>query len=673
MSSEAQSSTSINGPMGGYVGTLVVAGRNVIASNGGGIYLSKNNGSNWTNVFSETNTHIYGLAVIDSGNVVLAGTDKGVFQSTDTGNTWGPLPISGITNATIYSFAETDSNLFAATSNGVFELDSSLKWTKQNSGLADTSVKAILVYKGNIVAGTGTGVFISANQGASWTRSNMTNATVYSLIVKDSTIFAGTGSGILSSADKGANWTATSSGLPVNTKFTSLSVSGNKLFAGTDGSGIFLSADNAVNWQAVNSGLKSTSITSLAASGSNLFASTYGNGVFLSSNDGALWTEVSSGLKNLMTVSCLMGINNFILAGSLGAGVFENPKPPSASVGWTATNVGLTAAGLSVKGFWLNGTSLFIGTNGGVFVSSDGGATWSAVNSGLPINTFVYSFAAIGTNLFAATSAGVFFSANDGVSWSSADSGLPKNSAVTSLAVNGQILFAGTGLGVYRSEDNGASWTWANLVFPVNALASIGSNLFAGTTGGGVFLSQNNGANWAAVNSNLPTNSLTIKSFLVYGNNLLANIAINNSSGGFNSGVAFSADNGTSWKSICTGYNFTSLAINWQILFVGTYGYGVLQESLAGYGIAVKQNKRESTPNGLFHADRKTVDYVLPAETHVSIKLYDLSGRCNRSLVNCTQAAGEHLVTVPTSLPPGLFIISFRTGNSNIDKRVLIP
>jgi hypothetical protein len=55
-----------------------------------------------------------------------------------------------------------------------------------------------------------------------------------------------------------------------------------------------------------------------------------------------------------------------------------------------------------VSALAVSGTNLFAGTSGGVFLSTNNGTSWTAVNSGLT-NTDVLSLAISGTNLFAGT------------------------------------------------------------------------------------------------------------------------------------------------------------------------------------------------------------------------------------------------------------------------------
>ena len=105
-----------------------------------------------------------------------------------------------------------------------------------------------------------------------------------------------------------------------------------------------------------------------------------------------------------------------------------------------------------------------------------------------------------GTNLFAGTQgAGVYLSTNSGTQWTAVNTGLSElNDAVYSFAVKGADIFAGTPSGVFLSTNNGSVWTtsWLTNGDPVQALASMGSNIFAGLNEYGIFRSTNNGSTW---------------------------------------------------------------------------------------------------------------------------------------------------------------------------------
>ncbi|MDD5676054.1 MAG: hypothetical protein PHC61_17920, partial [Chitinivibrionales bacterium] len=235
-------------------------------------------------------------------------------------------------------------------------------------------------------------------------------------------------------------------------------------------------------WKPVNTGLLNRQFFSLAVSGDNIFAGTYGGGVFLSTNNGADWTAVNAGLT----------------------GVF-------------------------VSSFAVCNGTIYAGTNGdGVFRSTNNGASWTAVNSGGLTNSYgnVTSLVASGDNIFAGTTSqnafatdstlpkgtdggGMFVSTNKGTSWSAINAGLT-DSTIQTLALSGGNIFAGVwGRGVFLSTNNGASWTAVNSGLTGRTIQSLivsGNNIYAGIWGCGVFLSSNNGSTWQAVNSGLGNN-----------------------------------------------------------------------------------------------------------------------------------------------------------------------
>lgn len=132
---------------------------------------------------------------------------------------------------------------------------------------------------------------------------------------------------------------------------------------------------------------------------------------------------------------------------------------------WTQAN---GPFGGDVYSLATSGTYLFAGTNEGVYLSTNNGTSWTAVNSGLT-NLNVQYLAVSGTNLFAGTlGGGVFLSINNGTSWTS--TGL-SNNAIHALAVNGTNLFAGTNDGVFISSSNGVSWTRTVLTATVLSLS----------------------------------------------------------------------------------------------------------------------------------------------------------------------------------------------------------
>jgi Beta-propeller repeat len=158
---------------------------------------------------------------------------------------------------------------------------------------------------------------------------------------------------------------------------------------------------------------------------------------------------------------------------------------------------------------------------GGVFASSDGGATWSAASVGLA-DPQVFALAVSPGTVYAGTGHGIARSTNAAASWAATTNAPPTpaglapqiaTGAVGALAVDPlhpSTLYAGTSGAFYRSLDAGSSWTPSNpLIYFAGATVSAiavdpqtTNTLYAGTPGYGVFKSINAATNWVAAGLN---------------------------------------------------------------------------------------------------------------------------------------------------------------------------
>ncbi len=248
------------------VNAITLSGSNVfISTNGGvplsGVFRSTNNGINWTRVITGlSNDNIYSLAA--SGSNLFAGTYNGVYRSTDNGTNWLAAK-NGLTYPTVWSLAILGTNLFAGTYyGGVYRsTDNGTSWTAVNTGLTNNYVYALTVLGSNLVAGTGGGVFISSNNGTSWTNAGFANNSVSALFVSGTSLYAGTYNGIYRSTDNGLNWTTLGTNGLSQTDIRAFTVHGTNIFAGTWGNGVFLLENNAAKWTAVNTGLPANPLT----------------------------------------------------------------------------------------------------------------------------------------------------------------------------------------------------------------------------------------------------------------------------------------------------------------------------------------------------------------------------------------------------------------------------
>jgi photosystem II stability/assembly factor-like uncharacterized protein len=334
----------------------------------------------------------------------------------------------------------------------------------------------------HLILGIGLLILLVQSSSAQWVRTNgLIGQSVAALAVRDSNILAAipnAHSGVFLSTNNGITWTA-----ELTREITCFAVDGNDILAGSSlVPGVYLSTNGGTSWTEINgtalqSGSSISNILCLAVNGNNIFAGTY-TGVYLSTNNGASWTAmIDSGLPIYSIQSLAVSGNNIFAAVTPPPNWYSPPvndsiapAPPSFTSGaylstnngasWTAINSGLpSAVGFC---FAVSGGNIFAGMDsgmgggGGVYLSSNNGTSWTAIDSGFP-NAAVFCFAVSGNNVFAATAGGVYLSTNNGISWTKVNSGLTDSTVssitvipVSSFAISGNTMYAGTNNGVWR-------------------------------------------------------------------------------------------------------------------------------------------------------------------------------------------------------------------------------
>jgi photosystem II stability/assembly factor-like uncharacterized protein len=183
-----------------------------------------------------------------------------------------------------------------------------------------------------------------------------------------------------------------------------------------------------------------------------------------------------------------------------GCGVF---KSTNGGKSWFPVNLGLEAADLNTFALAVHPSNpdlVYVGTlDNGVFVTTDGGATWSKSGSGMP-PVDVRSLAIDSSHpdiVYAGTDGmALFKSVDGGKTWQRSSVGLNPEALVRSIVVDPvrpeYVYAADRRSGVYRSTDGGRSWVQIKeglTTRAVNRLAISpdGKTLYAATEGGGVF------------------------------------------------------------------------------------------------------------------------------------------------------------------------------------------
>lgn len=294
---------------------------------------------------------------------------------------------------------------------GLHATASAQQWSKLPFP-GNTEVYCMLPVSGDsIYAGTSAGLYLSANNGNTWSLLALESRTVQSLAVKGTMMFAGlAGIGVQRSTDNGFTWTESSNGLPSGTVYSIL-VRDAYIFAATNVSGVYVSSDNGNSWSQTgtfsNPDVKPTVwVYSLAISGSTIFAGTFGDGLFKSTDNGVTWIKSDSGLTN-PTVRTVYTRDNSVYAGTLGGGSFRSVNPGNL---WVDISKGLGSKDVRaiIVGGGSNNNLLIVGTYGaGAYRSGDTGKTWVQFIDNLE-DLHINSYAIVANNLLAGTNSGIF-------------------------------------------------------------------------------------------------------------------------------------------------------------------------------------------------------------------------------------------------------------------------
>lgn len=355
-------------------------------------YVSHDSGGLWTVLDDGLPKALHALA-IDFFSTAYAGTSLGIFKRAGDGLAWQPINSSLPSNSQVrFIAADANGSLYAiARSNNPYietgapnllykSVDHGINWFISNNGLPIGGVAKLAIGAGNILYAA---------------------ALASSLPV------------IYRSVDSGANWVLTSITGSVVPKSSSISV----LQASAQGDlylvtneGIFKSRDAGATWTAINNGLvfkvanapEATAVYALAINGSgDIYAATDG-GLYKSSNGGELWTLTADGLPNagkvnytvqcvtLRTYTCttypLPNVYNVVVdaEGRVYANTTKSVyKSSDGGASWQAANIGLPsgASGFSLSSA-ANGKLYVVDSEGRVYTSNDGAATWLALPNG---------------------------------------------------------------------------------------------------------------------------------------------------------------------------------------------------------------------------------------------------------------------------------------------------
>jgi photosystem II stability/assembly factor-like uncharacterized protein len=486
---------------------------------------------------------------------------------------------SGPEGGYVGALAADETYLYATTFGATFRMTlGDTSWITLPGLLSplDVGASCLLVDGSVLVAGNGgAGVFTSTDHGLTWRRwiTGLEGAAggVGALARRGVNLLAGTNQGVYRSTDGGLNWSASNDGMQDQNVMTLLSTD-SMIYAGTFEGGLFRARELGSTWTSCESSLPDKRVFALIEYGGAVYAGSWGQRTISRSTDhGESWQPMNAGLTT-DAVNALTVMGTTMYAGSYG-GVYR-----STDAGATWERPLLHQPGI-VNAFGVSSGDLYAGTLfDGVHLSSDGGSSWRVLHSGflaMVINTVLRA----GTTLYAGTPSALYRSDDGGDTWK--DMRLA-DGPVLSLAWDGTHLFAGTGSNVLRTTDGGALWINADPVAGGRAVTSLavmadglgGSHLIAGTDSCGIYRSTDAGDSWAPLKAGLQDTVITC--LAVRDTVLFAGTA---------RGVFVTTLGSSTWEAAKDGLGdvlISCLATCGDTLFGGTHGMGVFRSTNAG-------------------------------------------------------------------------------------------
>lgn len=540
----------------------------------GGLYVSGDGGDSWSPVGSDLpgDVRVYSVAIDPaSPSTVYAGTERGAWRSVNGGVNWTQLDTNHLAFSSVVSvavLAGAAGTIYVATSEDIWKSTDGgdhfsplpalpPRGTRATSGAVRTRGLRGTIYfvvfaiyylfvddlgtsladgrapllaapssatAPTLVVATDDGVFVTADDGAHWSRldeglSSKQTLTLAEVGVAQPRLLVGTaGAGVYSAG--GGAWRSANTGL-VASEVTAFGFSGPRtILAAVSGAGIARSTNGGVSWAPANDGgLDDTYVSSLAAGpqAPGVVWAASSSGLFRSDSGGSSWTKVATGAGSDLVNAVAVDPSdpNRVYAGG-GGGI---RRSLDGGVTWEPASTGMgprTVTCLAVDP--LAPQTLWAGvSSGGLYKSADGAVSWNPANGGegwlelgVPYAIAVDPLDSM-TVYASVDGRAVWKTVNGGATWAQMATGLFDSTSfqyatVSSLAIdptNPQTVYAGattsrfssatSPLGVFVSHDGGATWAALGPALSGTPVLAIGlhpamrSSIFAGTTGLGAF------------------------------------------------------------------------------------------------------------------------------------------------------------------------------------------
>ncbi|MBT6774667.1 hypothetical protein HOA91_04820 [Candidatus Woesearchaeota archaeon] len=474
-----------------------------------------------------------------------------------------PVKISnGVEGNIILDFFSDDSNLYSVSHiYGVYRLEEN-KWVEISPDL-DMGFNNIISVNGNLYLSGASDIdmdlnfrignpnivndiYKSTDDGITWVpllEDNQFNSGIKKILqhpINNNVLFAATSTGLYVSTDQGKSWTL-QNGLNFK-NIGSMSVTNNNVYVGTLGGGVYvgkINLDFSVTWSVTTGPHPEIYNIQLKVDPTNsniIYATSFPGGVFKTTDGGMTWMESNFALPSFEVIDpTTQGYysleidpnnHNILYLGIFGKGIYKSTDGASTWIpmyGSMGQNKDIMKKGITqIKVNPDNSNQVYLATNDGVYFSNNGAGSWDKIGEG-DIVSLVVSLD--GSKLFAGKrGTGVWKTNTNNIDW--VKTGGPNTKSRISWMKfdpnNSDIIYVGLNpTGIYKSTDSGKTWKEKNVglletvVYPIDINPGNSNEMYVGTgynrdqnlaslAGIGIFKSSDGGDTWFDTSNNLP-------------------------------------------------------------------------------------------------------------------------------------------------------------------------
>ncbi len=662
--------TQTNGIAGGYFISVLSAGQNLIAATGNNTVFVYD-GNSWNGTPSE----VKATSLYLSGNVVIALNYDKMLVSSDNGSSWLMREFPGtsisdpvITNEAIHILNSSGDSLYTSTDVGLTWNVSPLAKSYTDNGQQRMIFMLMKLFKiGNTIYAyamtddpDNVNILLeSHDSGNTWSVSFRPGSSdVISGILSDGNTSFVTTTGGLFRKTGASGWVPADSGLPVQSGFSlvaSLKNVNGTFFArvNNEDNSLYRFESSTGTWVSLDAPSFVSDVT--LRNGITVISSPKG----ISQRLDGHWFSMTDGI--IATTTLPVAFSDNVVFTQHGTTTYRTLNGGEV---WDSI-----AGPMSMIRF--KGTDLLSTSQSGIIRSTDLGNTWESLNQGIPLAyiTKASDVAASGSTLYAGFNGtrrrdhlpaiweqgGIYRSTDNGATWSPFNTGITFDGGVpapvTAIYASESKVLIRTVEGTYTL--NGNFWSKISNSLPANTYYSsviISGDSIALGTNNGLIVSTNNGSTWSAFKTGLQGSGLGLFSFSYF--KYLGKY------------YAYDYYQGDMYKLIdtvwqmtnpnlpaeITGFGFSSAG---NVLYVGTLDRGIWKYTNIQTGIddaaSLPTDIRldQNYPNPFNPST--VISFAIPAPGNVTVKVFNITGELVAELINREMQAGKHSVKFDAS------------------------